>query len=285
MMSGRISAVLNTLNEERNLPNALRSVRPWVDEIVVVDMHSTDGTVAIARRFGAVVYQHEPLGFADPARPFAVSRANGDWILLLDADELVTKGLASRLLQIVDENATDVVWVPLLNYVFGSTMRATGWGPDQAAKLRFFRRGMVEFAPTIHAFMAPADGARAVTIPYSEGVALVHFNYASVRQFIEKTNRYTDIEADQAIGSGGSAGVGRLLWAPIREFVKLYFWHGGYRDGWRGLELAILMAFYRFASVAKLRERRMVGTESEIAARYVRVADQWLAGTDRTPHS
>jgi glycosyltransferase involved in cell wall biosynthesis len=86
----RISAVFNTFNEEKRLRFALRSVKPWVDEIVVVDMHSSDATRTIAENFGAKVFLHEPLGYADPARAFAVAQATGDWILMLDADRLGT---------------------------------------------------------------------------------------------------------------------------------------------------------------------------------------------------
>jgi glycosyltransferase involved in cell wall biosynthesis len=86
--------VINTLNEERRLPYALRSVQDWVDEIVVVDMHSDDKTVEIAEAFGARIFTHERVGYADPARAFAFARATGDWILILDADELVPR--ASR---------------------------------------------------------------------------------------------------------------------------------------------------------------------------------------------
>ena len=90
----RISVVINTLNEERRLPYALRSVQDWVDEIVVVDTHSDDKTVEIAEEFGARIFTHERVGYADPARAFAFARATGDWILILDADELVPR--ASR---------------------------------------------------------------------------------------------------------------------------------------------------------------------------------------------
>src|SRR5450759_1251360 len=96
VMGTRISAVINTLNEERNLPFALRSVQDWVDEIVVVDMHSEDATRDIAKQYGARVFLHERLGYADPARAFALEQAVGDWILLIDADELIPAPLSER---------------------------------------------------------------------------------------------------------------------------------------------------------------------------------------------
>ena len=94
-----ISVVINTLNEEKNLAYTLRSVQSWASEIIVVDMHSTDKTVEIAKTHGAKVFYHEPTGFVEPAQEFAVAQASHAWILLLDADEVVPKPLSERLLR------------------------------------------------------------------------------------------------------------------------------------------------------------------------------------------
>src|SRR3989344_399647 len=86
---GRISVVINTLNEEKNLPRALSSVKNFADEVVVVDMKSKDNTQVLARNYGAKVYEHEQSGYVEPARNFAISKATSDWIFILDADEEV----------------------------------------------------------------------------------------------------------------------------------------------------------------------------------------------------
>src|SRR5262245_29586580 len=96
-MAPGISVVINTRNEEKNLPHALRSVRPWVDEIIVVDMCSEDRTVEIARSFGAKTFPHEPLGYCEPARAFALGQATQPWVLILDADEMVPAPLSRAL--------------------------------------------------------------------------------------------------------------------------------------------------------------------------------------------
>ena len=101
-MTQRISVVINTWNEEQNLPWSLGSVRSWADEIVVVDMHSQDRTREIAESFGAKVYLHEWLGFADPARAFAIAQATCDFVLLLDADEMIPKPLSRELQRIAN---------------------------------------------------------------------------------------------------------------------------------------------------------------------------------------
>lgn len=128
MSKPTISAAINTYNEERDLPFALRSISSWVDEIIVVDMHSTDRTREIAKEFGAKVFLHENVGFADPARAFALSKCKGEWILILDADEMIPKPLSDWLLNAAENNRGDVFRISRENYFFGEIMRHTRTG-------------------------------------------------------------------------------------------------------------------------------------------------------------
>ncbi len=275
--SPRISAVLNTLNEERRLAFALRSVREWVDEIIVVDMHSTDATREIAESFGAKVFLHEPLGYADPARMFALEQATGDWVLLLDADEVVPHPLSERLKEVARRNEADVVLIPWLNYLLGAPLRGTGWGPSQDRHERFFRRGSVAAQSTIHAYLQIQPGARVLSLPYSEGLAVVHFAYLDVRHFVEKLNRYTDIEAERIHGDPRAGSVPRACVRASREFVRRYIRNRGYKDGWRGFYLSALMATYRIAVAAKVREWQINGDRRAVEAAYAAEAEKVLA--------
>jgi GT2 family glycosyltransferase len=105
-----------------------------------------------------------------------MKQATGDWILLLDADELVPAPLSERLRQIASDDEYDVVAVPRLNYLFGSPVWHTGWGPTQDRQKRFFRRGAVAARPTIHDYLEIQPGARVLRLGYQEGSALIHFN-------------------------------------------------------------------------------------------------------------
>lgn len=272
----RISVVINTLNEERRLPYALRSVRDWVDEIVVVDMLSDDKTVEIAEAFGAQVFAHERLGYADPARAFALARATGDWILILDADELVPPRLARRLRDVATTDEADVVDIPYLNYLLGEPLAWTGWGPSQDRHQRFFRRGWVEATSDIHAYLRMREGARVLRLAPDDGLPLVHFNYTDVTHFIEKLNRYTTIEAVGRAGSRRRIRRTRAIAATLREFRDRFLRHKGYRDGWRGFYLAGLMAFYRFAVYAKEEELKSIGTREDVERIYDAESERWL---------
>ncbi len=272
---------MNTLNEERRLSYALRSVQDWVDEIIVVDMHSDDRTVEIAKAFGARVFTHERVGYVEPARAYALGRATGDWTLILDADELVPPSLARRLRGVAFGDEADAVDIPRLNYLLGAPLAWTGWGPSQDRHQRFFKTGWAEPTNVIHAALTMREGARVLRLASDDGLALVHFNYTDVAHFIEKLNTYTTIEAVGGARGRPQLGAARVIRATIREFTDRFLRYRGYRDGRRGLYLAGLMAFYRFAVYAKDWERTSIGTREDIERIYEKEAERWLSDSEK----
>jgi len=275
-MESRISVVVNTLNEEKNLANALRSVRTWADEIVVVDMHSTDRTAEVAREFGAKVVLHEGPGFHYAPRAFAVQQASCDWIMVLDADELVPVALGCELRNIAQSAKADVVVLPRENYLLGVRMNHTGWGPSQDGQTRFFRKGSVIASSIAHQDFVPVPAARVLKLPYNGHNAIVHFNYLDAAQFLEKLNRYTSIEARQARDRGERVTPWRALVRSAREFYARFISSRGYRDGWRGFYLSCFMAFYRLAACAKLEELEKSGPRESVEAEYRQAAERVL---------
>jgi glycosyltransferase involved in cell wall biosynthesis len=275
-MAPTISVVINTFNEEKNLPFALGSVRSWVDEIVIVDMYSDDRTVEIARSFGAKVLFHERLGFADPARAFALEQASGDWILMLDADEMIPPPLSRALMKLAAGSDVDVVEVHRLNYFFGTPLMHSFSGPHQDRNPRFFRKGHIITTPAIHNFLHPSSGSRVFDLGYEPGLAIVHFAYADSHDFIEKLDRYTGIEARQAFERGERV----KFWSVVLKAAKVlggrYFITGGFRDGWRGLYVSLLYTFYRIVAIAKLYELTALGGREQIEARYRQEAEKVL---------
>ncbi len=277
----RISVVLNTRNEEANLANALASVASWTDEIVVVDMRSSDGTVAIAQRFGARVLEHEPVGFADPARKLAVREANGDWILILDADEVVPVTLAERLQAVARDDDADVIDIPYCNYFLGRPLRFTFIGSGNDRHIRFFRHGSLYTSGAIHDYVHPLPGARRKRLPQRPEFAIHHFGYLDLAHFAEKIDRYTSIEAEQLLTRGARAGTFKVFWSVIGEFLTHYVKFQGFRDGWRGFYYSAFMAHYYAAKWGKLRTLREVGDREAIRSRYQQTIDALLAGYRR----
>lgn len=270
-----VSAVVNTRNAERYLDYTLRSLAPWTEEIVVVDMASEDRTLDIARSHGARILDHPPAGFVEPARVFAVSHARNEWVVVVDADELIPKRLSDELLATAERDDADVVFVPRRNYIAGAALTNTGWGPDQDLQPRFFRKGALEFSDEIHSVPRPSAGARVTKLKSSDGLAITHFNYVDLFDFVDRMNRYTNVEAEQLLERSKkppSKGLVRALGTFVRRYVK----GRGYRDGWRGLYLSLLMAFYRVLIHAKARERHECGDEGAVLEAYRREAEALL---------
>lgn len=276
-MKPQISVVINTLNEEKNLPYTLRSIQTWADEIVVVDMYSEDRTVEIARDFGAKVYFHERILAFDAARSFAIDQATGDWVLILDADELVPRPLSEELRRIAADGSADVVSIPRLNYISGAPLNYTTWSPRYDRHLRFFKKGFLNVSAKIHDFLKPVPEARIMHIPFRHGHVIVHFTYTDVSHFLEKVNRYTTIEAFQALERGEVPSLGYAMLRCVKEVVNNLIRRKGYRDGWRGLCQSTFMAFYRILEYFKMIELQTVGNKEAIYDVYSKEAESILA--------
>jgi (heptosyl)LPS beta-1,4-glucosyltransferase len=272
----KVSVVINTYNEEHNLPYALRSVQPWADEVIVVDMHSSDKTVEIAKQYGAKVFYHPQMGFVEPARTFAISQASHSWVLLLDADEVVPKDLSERLLDIARHDQADVVFIPYCNYFLGDYLRGTFVRLGHDLHARFFKPRQVLFKPRIHQYVDPVAGARRLVLPQRESLAIHHFSYLSLSHFAQKIDRYTTVEAQQALERGEKPYTWRAFGDAISEFLSQYIKHQGFLAGWRGFYYSALMSYYYIAKWGKLKSLYEVGDETQVRQRYDDIAESLL---------
>lgn len=279
----QISAVVNTLNAGASLSWALRSLVGWVDEIVVVDMDSDDDTVEIARSFGAKVHRHPRMGYADPARAFAVQQATGRWIMLLDADEIVSRTLADRLTAESVRDEFDVVVIPWANYLFGAPARRGLFSPLNDRHPRFFRPSALDLTADVHDFTKIQPGARTLLLPPDRELCVSHFSHLDAADFLDKMNRYTSIEADGAATSDQRSDRGGPVAAAIREFFRCYVRHQGFRDGWRGYQTALLIGMYRGVSRMKSRELAHGGGRDRVAESYGLMAEEALSGWEGVP--
>jgi glycosyltransferase involved in cell wall biosynthesis len=247
----KISVVVNTYNEEKNIERCLASVKDFADEIVVVDMHSVDNTVSIAKRFKAKVFQHEYTRFVEPARNFALSKATGEYVLLIDADEQLPKSLAEELKQIAEKGEIDYVEIPRKNIIFGKWIQNSRWWPDYLP--RFFKKGRARIPEKIH---SPYEKeGQSLKLKADEKYALVHYHYQSIAQYLERMGRYTDIQAGELAGEGYVFDWKDLVFKPTNEFLSRFFAGQGYRDGLHGLALASLQAFSELVLYLKLWEK------------------------------
>lgn len=228
-----ITALIHTKNCGNTVEKALNSVK-WADEIVVVDMHSTDDTVTIAKKFTDNIFLFDDVGYVEPARNFGIQKAHGDWILILDADEEIPASLINKLKEITNESI-DVWELPRKNILFGHWIKSAGWWPDY--NVRFFKKGHVDWPKAIHA--QPNTHGLKDRLPAKENLAIIHHNYPTVTEFISRMNKYTSITVKENRSLPDSALIG--FW---REFQSRFIAQEGYKDGTPGLHASLLQSFY-----------------------------------------
>jgi (heptosyl)LPS beta-1,4-glucosyltransferase len=234
----KISVVINTLNEEINILRAITSVKDFADEIVVVDMYSEDKTTDIAKSVGASVYFHKRTGYVEPARNYAISKAKGNWVFILDADEELQESLAKKLKEVAASNKADYYAVPRKNIIFGKWIKHSRWWPD--LNIRFFKKDSVVWGEIIHSI--PVTVGRGADLEAKEDFAVIHHHYDSIEQYIERMNRYTSEHARLLVKDGYKFKWSDLIKKPTAEFLSRYFFGEGYKDGLHGLALAGLQA-------------------------------------------
>jgi glycosyltransferase involved in cell wall biosynthesis len=243
----KISVILATFNEEKNIRDCLESVK-WADEIVLVDGSSTDKTVSIARKYTQnITVKDNPVMF-HLNKQLAIEKAKGDWILYLDADERVTSELKQELQQAVTEEKYQGYWLPRKNIIFGKWIEHTGWYPD--FKLRFFRNGLA-YLPCKNVHEEPVLKGEAGYLKNP----LLHYNYTDVSQFVDRLNHsYTENDRNVFIAKGKSIRWSDMLHAPVDEFLKRFYLQEGYQDGTHGLAISLLQSFSALVTFIKIWE-------------------------------
>lgn len=249
-MSLSLSIIINTKNAALTLANTLRSVSNLKAEIIVVDMKSLDKTVEIAEKYGATVFQHKDEGFVEPSRNFAINKATHDWILILDADEELSKPLSTLIESIVTTtDGAAAYYLPRKNEIFGTWIAHTGWWPDY--QLRLFKKGVVTWSDAIHS--QPDVTVKPTYLEANAETAIIHHNYESVDHFLEKLQTYTTITAEQSENKKATSLT--VLKAFRQEFLKRLFLDEGLKDKHHGVILSLLQAMYQGVVQTKVWEK------------------------------
>ena len=240
-----VAAVVLTRNEQARIRECVATLT-WADAVVIVDSGSDDGTTELAVELGATVLRREFVDFADQ-RNFALENVEATWILFVDADEQVTEDLASEIRDRLCGEEHAGYWLPRSNRILGGWLRATGWYPDR--QLRLLRRGNARY-------VADRPVHETVKLDGSAGImkaGLRHDGPSTVGEFRRKQSLYLPLAADGLRLRGVRAAVHSPPVQAWREFWRRLVTLRGYRDGWRGLVLSLLMAEHEFRVYRKLR--------------------------------
>ncbi len=252
-MSLQLSVVIITYNEADRLPATLSALDGLADEIVIVDSGSTDETKAIATTHPLVRWYEQPFSGYGPQKNYANSLARGEYILSLDADEVVSPELKTALLSVKGRWGAPLYAVNRLPFYVGRPVQWGGWYPDW--KVRLFRRGLAWWDERpLHERLCWEEGLQVGRLSGH----LWHYTYRSVADHWERTHRYAALLAEAY--AQGQKPSWNAIWArALWRFLKSYLLKGGWRLGWRGIAIASLGAIILPLSLILYHEHQECG--------------------------
>lgn len=243
-----LSLVIVTLNEETNIERCVRSV-PFASEVVIIDSFSTDRTVEIAQKLGAIIYQEKWRGYG-PQKALAVSKARNDWILSLDADEALSPELQAEIQARFASLQPEVGYeLPRRSFHLGRWIGHGGWYPD--AQLRLFHRQHSQWSgDLLH---------EKVQVKSKERLRsdLWHWVFDSLSDQVLTNDKYSTLGAQNLAASGKRFSLLKLIFKPWTKFVECYFLKRGFLDGLPGFIIAVSAAYSIFLRHAKVWEIEM----------------------------
>jgi hypothetical protein len=246
-MAGKISlsVALAVYNEEANLASCLASVKDIADEIVVVDGGSTDRTVSIAESFGTNVIRTSNPAIFHINKQKALDACRGEWMLQLDADEVIPEDLKKEVSFIVGHSPKfNGYYIPRKNYFLTHWLRKGGQYPDYV--IRLVRKGKAHFPQkTVHEQIAVEGEVGYLKHP------MLHNSYPTRADYWRKAAAYTSLTAQTLNNPSAFA---YLVTKPIGTFLSLYIRHKGFMDGLSGFEFALYSALHYPMAYLKYRQ-------------------------------
>jgi len=233
-----ITATIITFNEQDRIVECLASLS-CCDEVIVVDSGSTDKTRELAIAKGARVSIRSWEGYSKQ-KNFAADQAQNDWILSIDADERLSIELADEIVAWKKEEPLACAFsMPRRVFYLGRWIKHSGWYPDRKVRLydRRFCRWEGDFVHESMNVNGNVDRLRA---------DLFHFPYRDWNDHVARVASYTELASKAARSAGRRGSIARLVLAPPLAFIKSFFLHAGFLDGWRGLAIAYMGARYVF---------------------------------------
>jgi glycosyltransferase involved in cell wall biosynthesis len=272
-MNEKISVCIVCRNEADKLGPCLESVA-WSEDVIVMDLESTDGSAELAQEHGARVVVGEPVPIVEMIRNEVASHARHDWILVLDPDERITPGLAEELRRVSARSEIHAVVIPRMNYDFGYPPSS----PLQRyePQLRMYRRSQVEWPEIPNALPKVADD-HVHRIPARDELVMVHERSRNIPEVVDRVMRYAPLQAQSMIDRGEVFSARRMI-GDLGEITYRHFILGrAWRDGVPGLIRAGVLVAFKFYIWAAFWQQSG-GERTKVDDRFVNALGRWLEG-------
>lgn len=243
----KISAVIITYNEEKNIRRCLQSLQRVADDIVVVDSFSSDQTEAIVKELGARFISHPFQGHIEQ-KNWAITQAKYPHVLSLDADEALDSELESEIMKVKSNWQADAYRLKRLTNYCGKWIRHGLWYPDKKLRLWDSRKGAWGGQNPHDTFIMEAG----CEIKELEGY-LLHYSFYTFEQHLAQIRKFTDISSQAAFKRGKRSNWFKMIFSPSLKFIRAYFFRLGFLDGKEGWMIARWSAYATFLKYSKLK--------------------------------
>jgi len=243
-MEIKLSAVVITKNEEKNISKCLESLQ-FADEVLVIDDCSKDNTRKIAEKFNAIVYLRDLNGNFSEQRNYALSLARGKWVMFVDADEVVSNSLASEILENIDKkNAVIGYYLKRNDVIFNRELVCGETG--SARLLRLARRSAGKWRRKVHEEWVVNGKVEELENP------LIHFPHQTLNEFLSDVNSMSTLHAKANFEEGKRSTLIKIIFWPLFKFIDSIFLKKGYKDGNEGFVVALVMSLHSFLAWSKM---------------------------------
>jgi glycosyltransferase involved in cell wall biosynthesis len=241
----KITGIVITENEEKNIKDCLESIK-WLDEITVIDSHSEDNTLRIAKNYNSKIYSTD-IQNVTQKRKYALSEINiaNDWILFIDADERITRELKEELISLDENTDVEGYYINRRNYYLGKWIKHSGIYPDYC--LRLFRKSKGKVTDRIVHEGIEVNGKTAKLKN-----DMLHYSYRNLEQMMEKINFFSSSEAAEHFNNDKKITKTGVYLHAFSTFLRILISRGGYKDGLHGFYVSFCYSLVNFLSHLKL---------------------------------
>ncbi len=246
-----LSAVILSFNSVKKLEKCIASLQNWADEIIIVDGQSSDGTIELCKRLSVKLFSHSFLGSFAQERNFGAKESKSQWILQLDSDEIVSEEFKNKCDQLLPQTKYAAFKFGRRNNFLGHTFTYGGW---YHLSQHLYKNNFARYEGRVHEKMIANGDVGTIDAD------ILHYPFDSIGEFVERQNRYTDLQAQDILDSEDSLNIRKIRYnltlKPLKLFKKMYFDKRGYKEGLYGFIFAVLFSFVHFIKWAKVWEEK-----------------------------